>query len=167
MRVRQNKGPGYVFVPTFILLAIVIFWTLSCTPADALEQSPCAPGLIHYMPYCLTEEEYLELIKPPPLPVVVQPEIQPGVEQWRSMVEYYWAKHGYSHVDRMLRIMWCESKGIPWEMNDAGSGAEGLFQIMQFWKVQWPGNYKDPWTNAAVAYQIWLEQGYQAWSCKG
>jgi hypothetical protein len=125
-----------------------------------LTGAPCPEGMIHYLPYCLTQEEYDALLQPTPLPTYPYTE---GVEQWRSMVDYYWGKHGAT--DRMLDIMDCESRGRWWVMNEQGSGAEGLFQIMQFWKKDWPGDYKDPWTNAAVAYQIWLEQGYGAWTC--
>ncbi len=86
-----------------------------------------------------------------------------GVEQWRSMVAHYWPAE---HVDRMLRIMACESGGNPAAKNPRSS-ATGLFQVMGFWQKTWPGDYTDPWTNAAVAYQIWLSQGYGAWVCRG
>lgn len=125
---------------------------------------PCAEGLIHYMPFCLTQSEYDALHQPTPAMPVPGYAYVEGVEQWRGMVAHYWSPE---HVDRMLRIMACESRGRWWVMNEQGSGAEGLFQIMQFWKKVWPGDYKNPWTNAAVAYQIWLVQGYGAWSCKG
>jgi len=87
----------------------------------------------------------------------------PGVEQWRSMVAHFWPAE---HVDRMLRIAECESHGVPTAVNPS-SGAAGIFQVMPFWQKTWPGDYTDPWTNAAVAYQIWLSQGYGAWVCKG
>ncbi len=86
-----------------------------------------------------------------------------GVEQWRSMVAHYWPAE---HVDRMLRIMDCESSGVPTARHPR-SGAAGLFQVMPFWQKTWPGDYTDPWTNASVAYQIWLSQGFGAWVCKG
>lgn len=165
----SRRGPGAVFVPLFVLVTAIIIWTLCSDPADAQEQ--CAPGLIHYMPFCLTPAEYQALSDPQPTPTLqpAPPAYQyiEGTEQWRSMVAYFWGRHGAEVVNRMLRIMNCESRGRWWIMNEQGSGAEGLFQIMQFWKKQWPGNYKDPWTNAAVAYQIWLEQGWRAWVCRG
>lgn len=86
----------------------------------------------------------------------------PGVEQWRALVAHFWPAE---HVDRMLRIMACESGGNSYAFNP--SGATGLFQIMPSWQRVWPGDYTDPWTNAAVAYQIWLSQGYAAWVCSG
>lgn len=86
-----------------------------------------------------------------------------GTERWRSLVAAYFPPE---HVDRMLRIMACESGGDP-EAKNPHSSATGLFQIMGFWQKAWPGDYTDPWTNVAVAYQIWLEQGYRAWVCKG
>lgn len=150
-----------------LILAVLVLSGMSI-PAYGSEECPNPERPIHYMPYCLTQSEYDAMVAPVPM------ETAPtgyayveGVEQWRSMVAFYWGKHGYAHVDRMLRIMRCESGGKWWVMNEQGSGAEGLFQIMQFWKKKWPGNYKDPWTNAAVAYQIWLTQGYRAWACKG
>jgi transglycosylase-like protein with SLT domain len=86
-----------------------------------------------------------------------------GVEQWRTLVAAYFPP---DHVDRMLRIMDCESGGNPWAKNPHSS-ATGLFQIMASWQKSWPGDYTDPWTNVAVAYQIWLTQGYAAWVCRG
>lgn len=98
---------------------------------------------------------------PHPAPVT-QPAYSPGVEQWRHLVAWFWPAE---HVDRMLRIMACESGGNPYAYNP--SGATGLFQVMPFWQRTWPGDYTDPWTNGAVAYQIWLSQGYGAWVCRG
>lgn len=125
--------------------------------------APCAPDLIHYMPFCLTPAEYVALTAPP-VPATVTPVVAvSGVEQWRAMVAFYWNE---PHTSRMLRIMECESHGEPTAKNPRSS-ATGLFQIMAFWQKKWPGDYTDPWTNTAVAYQIWLTQGYPAWVCKG
>lgn len=152
-----------------MILELLLTATLATVPSPP----QCPEGMIHYPPLCLTVEEHQALVNPQPIaaPVIIYPYIE-GVEQWRSMVAYFWGKHGVAHVDRMLRIMWCESRGRWWVMNEQGSGAEGLFQIMQFWKKQWPGDYKNPWTNAAVAYQIWLEADrygdpYRPWACSG
>lgn len=132
---------------------------------QASEQCPDPTRPIHYPPLCLTEAEYLALTSPPPPPVAPSPVFVAGVEQWRAMVAYYWPVWA---VDRMLRIMACETvpDGNPRSYNPR-SGASGLFQIMPGWKKVWPGDYFDPWTNAAVAYQIWLVQGFGAWVCKG
>lgn len=138
----------------------MIFATLALV---ASLQAPCANGLIHYMPYCLTPAKYETMFQPTPtLPPPSYPYTE-GVEQWRPMVDYYWGKHGAT--DRMLGIMHCESRGRWWVYNEQGSGAAGLFQIMPGWKKVWAGDYLDPWINAATAYQIWLVQGYGAWSC--
>ncbi len=83
-----------------------------------------------------------------------------GVEQWRPLVAHYWPA---DQVDLMLKVIDCESGGVPSVPNRHGSGALGLFQIMPLWQKGWPGDYTDPWTNAAVAYQIWLTQGLGAW----
>ena len=79
------------------------------------------------------------------------------------MVEHFWDE---PHTSRMLRIMACESKGDPRAFNGR-TGVKGLFQIHPLWQKPWPGDYYDPWTNAAVAFQVWREQGYRAWACKG
>lgn len=100
---------------------------------------------------------------PAPAPVAVAQTYGPGVEQWRALVAFFWPPE---HIDRMLRIMACESGGDPYADNPR-STALGLFQIMGGWQATWPGDYTDPWTNAAVAYQIWLTQGYGAWVCRG
>ena len=85
-----------------------------------------------------------------------------NVEQWRGLVAAYplW------DVDRMLRIMACESGGNPNAYNGS-TGVAGLFQIHPLWQKAWPGDYYDPAINVAVAYQVWLEQGYRAWVCRG
>lgn len=84
------------------------------------------------------------------------------VEQWRGLVAAY---TGWD-VDRMLRIMRCESGGNPYAYNGR-TGVAGLFQIHPLWQKAWPGDYYDPATNVAVAHSVWLEQGYGAWVCKG
>lgn len=87
-----------------------------------------------------------------------------GVEQWRPLVAAYFPPN---HVDRMLRIMQCESGGNPNAWNRK-TNDRGLFQIHQaIWQKAWPGDHFNPYVNVAVAYQIWLEQGYQAWVCRG
>lgn len=130
------------------LVMVTVLFTVAPAPVEA----PCAPDLIHYMPYCLTPAEYQAIINPPPpAPLYVA---VGGVEQWRAMVDYFWGKHGATNL--MLNIMDCESGGDP-NAKNPNSSASGLFQIMRFWQSDWPGDYFDPWTNAAVAYQIWLE----------
>jgi hypothetical protein len=140
-------------------MALALTAALLLSPAEVPQ---CAPGLIHSPPLCLTAEQFEAMWNPPPPAPPSSP--VSGVEQWRSMVAYYWGKHGAT--DRMLRIMKCESGGLATAKNPRSS-ATGLFQIMGFWQKVWPGDYTDPWTNAAVAYQIWLSQGYAAWVCKG
>lgn len=134
--------------------------TIALTASLFSTTPQCAEGLIHYPPLCLTQEQINALNQPTPHPAYAYVE---GVEQWRPMVDYYWGKHGATTA--MLKIMQCESRGRWWVMNEQGSGAAGLFQIMPFWKKLWAGDYLDPWINAATAYQIWLVQGYGAWAC--
>lgn len=164
----RDMGPGWVFIPLFIILLITILFVLSGR-ADALEAPPCPDPArpVHYMPFCLTEAEYQALLTPKPVSVAPATSYAPqmGVEQWRGMVNYYWGRHGGWVVDRMLQIMACETvpDGNPRSLNPS-SGAAGLFQIMPQWKRVWGGDYFDPWVNAATAYQIWLAQGWGAWS---
>lgn len=144
-----------------LFISFVLSASLLTTPAPA----ECAEGLIHYMPYCLTVAEYEAITNPaPPAPVApVHTGMGNGdVEQWRSMVAYYWP--GWA-VGRMLAIMDCESGGNPYAWNKS-TDVRGLFQVRYpLWSKLWPGDYFDPWTNAAIAYQIWLEQGWRAWEC--
>lgn len=84
-------------------------------------------------------------------------------EATRQIASHYWPAWA---VERMVRIAECESGHSPWAVNPS-SGAAGIWQIMPFWKRVWPGDYFDPWTNGAIAYQIWLEQGFAAWVCRG
>lgn len=103
---------------------------------------------------------------PPPTspPAAPQPPLQGGVERWRDLVSAYsW------DVDRMLRIMACESGGNPHATNP--SGATGLLQVMTpLWSTEFgytPSELLDPGINVAVAYQVWLRQSYGAWVCRG
>lgn len=135
-----------------LIMTVVL---LTATP-----EPQCSPGMIHWSVFCLTPDQYEQKVNPvPPTPISVVVE---GVERWRPMVNYYWGRHG--KTDLMLRVMWCESRGRHWVTNEAGSSATGLFQIMDFWHKLWAGDYKDPWVNAATAYQIWLSQGVGAWN---
>lgn len=141
------------------MIELVMVVLLSTAPSV---ECPDFDRPIHYMPYCLTEEEYQAIIAPKPPPAPPAPvSVAVGVEQWRPMVAFYWGKHG--KTDLMLRVMDCESGGAWWADNPRSSAA-GLFQIMGFWQRAWPGNYYDPWTNASVAYQIYLSQGIGAWN---
>lgn len=145
--------------------AVLLLFSLSL-PAQAVGE--CAEGLIHYSVLCITPAEYDAIMAPIPLPNPAPVLVYQGVEQWRHIVEYFWPSWA---VERMMRIMDCESKGDP-NAKNPHSSATGLFQIMGFWQKKWPGDYTDPWTNGAVAYQIWLEADkygspFDPWVCKG
>jgi hypothetical protein len=148
-------------------VAAVILLLSFALPAQAEEE--CPEGFIHYSVMCITPTEYAELTNPPtPLPFEEPVLALKGVEQWRHIVEYFWPPWA---VERMMRIMHCESKGDPNAKNPRSS-ATGLFQIMGFWQTKWPGDYTNPWTNGAVAYQIWLEADrygdpFSPWVCRG
>lgn len=166
----RDLGPGWLFVPVLIL-TILLIWIL-VTPAEGLEVSvPCPDPArqIHYLPLCLTEAEYLALITPkpapaPPTPLSVSPE-----SLVRVIAEYFWPDWA---VERMVRIARCESGFNPRAYNGI-TGVKGLWQIHPLWQVPWPGDYYDPWTNGAVAYQVWLEaerrvgDGFRPWACRG
>lgn len=152
---------------TLLAIALVV---LTATPALA---QTCAPDLHYFEGRCLTYAEWTAWPEPDLVPI--SPPTNSGpvyrgmgngqVEQWRPMVAYYWGRHGAT--DRMLRIMRCESGGNPYAWNRS-TDVRGLFQVRYpLWSKLWPGNYYDPWTNAAIAYQVWLTQGYRAWACRG
>jgi hypothetical protein len=153
---------GCLWVPTFIVVAALLIWGLGCVPVQASTDCPDPTRPIHYPPLCLTETEYAALTAPPPAPTPVAAVYGPLVERWRPLVVFYWPPWA---VDRMMRIMRCESLGDPTARNPS-SGASGLFQIMPGWKKIWGGDYFDPWINTATAYQIWLVQGFDAWVCR-
>jgi hypothetical protein len=148
-------------------VAAVLLLLSFTLPAQAAEE--CPEGFIHYSVLCITPYEYAELTNPPtPLPLEEPILAFKGVEQWRHIVEYFWPDWA---IERMIRIMHCESRGDPSAKNPRSS-ATGLFQIMGSWQKKWPGDYTDPWTNAAVAYQIWLEADrygdpFSPWVCRG
>lgn len=167
-RMRSELGPGWVFVPVVVILAIYFLITLFSSPAQGMTVVECPDPArpIHYSPFCLTEAEFVALTAPPPPPTPPTPVSVDVVERWRPIATHFWAKHGQWVVDRMMRILRCESLGDPNAYNPK-SGVRGLWQIDPLWQVPWPGNYYDPWTNGAVAYQVWLEQEWKAWACKG
>ena len=89
-----------------------------------------------------------------------------NVEQWRDLVAAYFPADA---VDRMLRIMACESGGSPSAKNSR-SGASGLLQIMPFWADHFGiarSDLFDADTNVRIARKVWDQQGFGAWACKG
>ncbi len=93
-----------------------------------------------------------------------------NVEQWRPLVEAYFAPE---QVDTAMRVLNCETGGTgnPGSYNQ-DSGASGLFQhLPKYWadrsaKAGWGGaDIMDPEANTAVA--AWLQRvgGWQHWTC--
>lgn len=126
---------------------------------DMEARHPCFPEVCQLEEVMPTADYVGAVATPPP----ANSGMGTNVEQWRNLVAAYFPAE---HVDRMLRIMACESGGNPNAYNGS-TGVAGLFQIHPLWQKPWPGDYYDPWTNVAVAYQVWLEQGYRAWVCRG
>lgn len=134
---------------------------LILTLALWLSPQPC----VNWYSYCLPD--YVArwvpvepVVDPGPVSVVVDTEAEV-----REIAEHFWPAWA---VDRMVRIAECET--VPdWNARslNPSSGAAGLWQIMPQWQKVWPGDYFDPWVNGAVAYQVWLEQGFGAWVCSG
>lgn len=168
-RLRSELGPGWVFVPAFIILASLVFYFLFSPPAQGTtEECPDPARPIHYSVLCLTEAEFVALTTPPPPPVAPTPQNVSPVEVVRVIAYYFWPDWA---AERMVRIAKCESNYLPSAVNPS-SGAAGIWQIMPGWKKYWPGDYLNPWTNGAVAYQIWLEADrwgdpFSPWVCKG
>lgn len=153
------------------LAALVAVALLTLPLPIQAEEVPCPDPARphHYSVLCLTDSEYLALgdpqpISAPPTPVYVAP-----VDLVRQLAYYYWPDWA---AERMVRIARCESGYDP-NAQHPGSKAAGLWQIMPFHQNKWPGDYFNPWTNAAVAYQIWLDayqrtgNGFRPWVCKG
>lgn len=116
----------------------------------------------------------------PDVPVYTPPTdvvYEPGVEQWRPWVtEAVFAFGGdEADVTRFLRIMHCESRGIPTAKNP-NSSASGLMQhLTKYWParaeaVGMPGaDVFDPWANIYVSAWLALAApggGWQHWVCK-
>lgn len=145
----RYRGVGWIFVPALIAALVLAFsiraqasecvvWGELCVPAYTVRWLPAAPPT------------------PQNVAVVTSEDVA------RTIVEHFWPAWA---VDRMMRIAECESHYSPTAVNPT-SGAAGIWQIMPGWQRTWPGDYQDPWVNGAVAYQIWLVQGFDAWVCK-
>ena len=70
--------------------------------------------------------------------------------------------------EQIYHIIMCESTGRPDAIGDSGD-SYGLFQInMNYWsQLVGTRNVLDPVENAQIAYEIWMLQGWNAWSCYG
>lgn len=73
-----------------------------------------------------------------------------------------------SMFEQIYHIIMCESTGRPDAIGDSGD-SYGLFQInMNYWsQLVGTRNVLDPVENAQIAYEIWMLQGWNAWSCYG
>ena len=65
-----------------------------------------------------------------------------------------------------VRVAGCESSWDPQAIGQAGE--VGLFQIhgVHAGRVPAGGDLKDPVTNARVALDIWMQEGWNPWSCR-
>lgn len=119
---------------------------------------------------CLADD-YRTPPPPPPGPYDVVPSRVGSVEDWRPLVEMFFAPRD---VDRALRIIRCESRGNPWAKNP-GSSASGLFQhLASAWpsrsaKAGWAGSdIFDPVANTAVAaWLVYQGGGWSHWAASG
>lgn len=107
----------------------------------------------------------------------VAPVFWDNVERWRSMVTesvYVWGGND-ADVHRFLRIMQCESAGLP-DAKNPNSSASGLMQhLTRFWpdrsaRAGLPNaNVFDPYANIFVSAWLALEApegGWHHWVCK-
>ncbi len=80
---------------------------------------------------------------------------------WRSLIEQWddW------DADVMLRIIACESGGSSTAVSPGGANV-GAYQLNQVHGYSYE-QMTDPATSTALAHDIWLSQGYGAWSCYG
>lgn len=136
------------------------------TPAGADSEDVLAmQGLEHYYVavFGLASDGTPEPTATPsatPEPVVVvpigtvEPVYTPGVEQWRGLVASIFPEWA---VDKVLAVMWCESKGDP---NATGSQGEmGLMQLHPRWHRD--ATY-EPYGNLVATYRI--SSGGTDWS---
>ncbi len=94
----------------------------------------------------------------------------PDVERWRPLVEQYFPA---CWVNWALRIVACESGGVPDIRNRAGGTASGLFQhLPRYWdararKAGWEGaDIFSPEANIAVSAWLFNDgAGRSHWSC--
>jgi len=98
------------------------------------------------------------------------------VERWRATSLEALSLYGQEHqIDRFLRVMQCESRGLPDAFN-ASSGASGLMQHLENY---WPWRAKmagfegaspfDPVANIYTSAWLLFEHragGWQHWECK-
>lgn len=107
----------------------------------------------------------------------VKPVFWDNVERWRSIVTesvYAWGGND-DDVHRFLRIMQCESAGLP-DAKNPNSSASGLMQhLTRFWpdraaRAGLPNaNVFDPYANIYVSAWLALEAaegGWHHWLCK-
>ena len=131
-------------------------WTLMMQYGDMEFRHPC----------------YFRDVCPPPLPRHTHPAYSGGVEQWRSLVATYFRA---GDVDRVLRIMQCESGGNPnIQHGNRSSGAAGLMQhLPRYWATRSAAagfagaSIFDPTANVATA--AWLRDqrgGWLHWTCR-
>ena len=80
--------------------------------------------------------------------------------------------HDDYYRDKLYALMMCESSGRVDAIGDVGLGrgiSAGLFQINTgYWpELAQKYNFFIPEENAQAAYEIWMIQGWEAWSCHG
>ena len=89
-----------------------------------------------------------------------------GCEEYRSLVSRYdW------DVNTMLAIMKSENRTCDPSVNNNSELENhgvciGSYSLLQVGCIHFSGNQNpnDPDTNISVAYQVWLKQGYGAWT---
>lgn len=86
------------------------------------------------------------------------------VERWRPLVESWFGEK----TETVLCLMRPESGGNPDALNQQGSSARGLMQILaSLWAPKLGLSYSDlydPEINIEVAWYVYGEQGWWAWS---
>ena len=80
--------------------------------------------------------------------------------------------HDDYYRDKLYALMMCESSGRVDAIGDVGLGrgiSAGLFQINTgYWpELAQKYNFFIPEENAQAAYEVWMIQGWEAWSCHG
>lgn len=85
------------------------------------------------------------------------------VERWRDLVTAYFP----DDVELVMCLIKWESGGNQYALNQEGSGARGLLQVMPFWATAFGYGISDldiPDVNLTISVYVQQQQGWGAWS---
>lgn len=98
---------------------------------------------------------------PPTAPAIRNPAPQTWTADWYALVQRY----GDWDWDRMMRIVQCESHGDENAVSPDGANV-GAWQLNNSHGFSYE-DATNPVISTDLAHDVWLSQGYSAWSCDG